>query len=175
MSFLLEEFRLRGDPQRPLFGLPVETSDRVIADINRYTEDLPIVFGSVIGGPDDSPVIEWDAPLLEVAREGLLMAGRRRFVPTIEQLGLRIDDLGALEGIPIAPGYETLRVKTATAARRIIEDAADDLLEDLLLPTTELESTPSNESADLFPNLLERLFRLRQGTSDGDDTETEPE
>jgi len=70
VSFLLEEFRLRGGPQRPLFGLPVETSDRVIAGISRNAGDLPIVFGLLIGGPDDSPVIEWEAPLLEVAREG---------------------------------------------------------------------------------------------------------
>ena len=83
VSFLLEELRLRGDSQRPLFGLPAETSNRIIAGINRYAEDLPIVFGSAIGGPADVAVLEWEAPLLEVAREGLLMAGQREFVSTI--------------------------------------------------------------------------------------------
>jgi len=107
------------------------------------------------------------------------MAGRRKFTPTIEQLGLRIDNLGGLGGIPVAPGYEALRAETVTAARRIIEDAADDLLRDVFVPLPGVEPTPSGEpnaeSTDLFSDLLERLFRFQQRTSDGDDTETEPE
>ncbi len=178
VSFLLEEFHIRAEPERPLFGLPVETSDRVVAGINRYAEDLPIVFGSVIGGPADSPVLGWEAPLLEVAREGLLMSGRREFASTIEQLGLRIDGLGGLEGIPIAPGYDALQVETADAARRIIEGAAGDLLQDLLVPLPGVESAPSDgsgtEPSDLLHDLLERLFRTQREAADGDDGETEP-
>jgi hypothetical protein len=59
VSFLLEEFHLRGDRQRSLFGLWVETSDRVIADISWCAGHMPIVFSSAIGGPRHSPAVEW--------------------------------------------------------------------------------------------------------------------
>jgi uncharacterized protein (TIGR03546 family) len=175
VSFLLEDLRLQGDPQRPLFGLPAETADRVVAGINRYGEELPIVFGSRIGGSADGPKLEWEVALLDIAREGLLIAGRREFKPTIERLGLRIDELGGANGIPLAPGYAALRAETTNAARRIIETTASDLLEDLLLPSTRLESAPSDEPAHLLPDLLERLFRSQQDAPDGDGGETEPE
>ena len=178
-SFLLEDLRLRGDPNRPLFGLPVEISDRVIAGINRYADDLPIVFGSVIGGPADAPALEWEAPWLATAREGLLMTGQRGFASTIDQLGLRIDNLGGLDGIPIAPDYKALRDETANTARTIIESEAQDLLRDLLVPFPGVAPTPSHEanaeSTDFLPDLLEKLLRSQQEAVDGDDSETEPE
>jgi len=167
VSFLLEELRLRGDPQRPLFGLPSETSDRVVAGINRYAEELPLVFGSRIGGTTDVPTLEWEAPLLEVAREGLLMIGRRELESTIEQLGLRIEDLGGLEGIPISPEYGDLQAAATSAASRIIEETAGGLIEGLLGP-----SEDDADPIDLLPGLLEKFLHPEGDATDGDDTET---
>ena len=168
VSFLLEELRLRGDPQRPLFGLPGETSDSVIAGINRYAEELPIVFGSRIGGTADVPTLGWEPSLLEVAREGLLMIGRRELESTIEQLGLRIQDLGGLEGIPISTDYEDLQAATTSAASQIIQEATGSLIEGALAPPED-----DSDPIDLLPGLLEKLMRPEGDATDGDDSETE--
>ncbi len=175
VSFLLEALRLHGSRDRSLFGLPAETSEDVVSGINRYAEELPIVFGSRIGGADDAPTLEWEAPLLEVAREGLLMIGRRELESTIEELGLRIEGLGGLEDVPISPDYEDLRAATTSAASRIIEETTGDLLEGLLAPTEDTESARSSDvdPGDLLPELLEKLFRPEQDAADGDDSETE--
>jgi hypothetical protein len=109
VSSLLEESRLRGDRQRPLCGLRVETSDRVSAGIGRYVEHMPIVFGSAIGGPDHSPTISFETCSSLFPGSGRPASGK-----------------------------------------------------------------PSTGSIDCLPNPLERLSRLQQGTSEGDDTEAEP-
>ncbi|MEE8592671.1 MAG: TIGR03546 family protein, partial [Candidatus Bipolaricaulota bacterium] len=72
-SFLLEEFEIRATTDRSLFGLPVGTATRVIEGINRYAAEIPIVFGAAIEGSSDAPALAWEAPLLEIAREGLMM------------------------------------------------------------------------------------------------------
>jgi len=161
-----------------LFGLPPETSDRVVAGINRYAEELPIVFGSAIAGTAGAPTLEWEAPLLEIAREGLLMAGRREFEATIEELGVRIDDLGGLAGIPIDPDYAVVRAEAESAARRVIEDAAGDLaeslIEGLLGPLAE-PAPAADEPSTPITDLLDRLLRPTQDPPDRDDRETEGE
>ncbi len=173
VSFLLEALRLRGD--RSLFGLPAETSEEAVSGINRYAEELPIVFGSKIGGSAEAPTLEWEAPLLEVAREGLLMIGRRELESTIEQLGLRIEGLGGLEDVPISPDYEELQAATNSAASRIIEEATGELFEDFLAPTEDTDSARSSDvdPNDLLPGLLEKLLHPEQDAEDGDDSETE--
>ena len=176
VSFLLEALRLRGDRDRPLFGLPVETSAEAVSGINRYAEELPIVFGSRIGGSADAPTLEWEAPLLEVTREGLLMIGRRELESTIEELGLRIEGLGGLEDVQISPDYAELQAATESAASRIIEEATGDLLEEFLAPTKDSESARSSDlvdPSDLLPGLLEKLLRPEHDAEDGDDSETE--
>ncbi|MCK5585891.1 DUF748 domain-containing protein, partial [Candidatus Bipolaricaulota bacterium] len=100
-SFLLEEFEIDVSPDRTLFGLPAGTAARVIEGINRYAGEVPIVFGAAIEGSSDAPALAWEAPLLEIAREGLMMAGKRELNRTIEELGHRIDGLGGVEGIPL--------------------------------------------------------------------------
>ncbi len=174
VSFLLEEFRIQGDSERPLFGLPPATSDRVVDGINRYAEDLPIVFGAMIGGTADAPALEWEAPLLEIAREGLLMLGKRELESTIEQLGLRVEGLGGLEGIPLDADYAVLQEQATVAARRMIEDAAGGLLDDLLDTLPELGDSPPNEAkanpVESLTDLLDDLFR-----DDDENAETESE
>ncbi len=173
VSFLLENLHIRGDPQQPLFGLPAETSSRVVDGINHYAEKLPIVFGSTISGSSDKPELEWEAPLLKIAREGLLMAGRREFETTIDQLGVQIANLGGITDIPLPEAYETLSVETESAARQLIEAAGSDLTHKLTTPGSERESASSDDPASLVKNLLERLFDAPRQS--GDDTETDPQ
>jgi len=165
-SFLLEDLKVQASSDRPLFGLPFETSVRVVEGINRYAEDVPIVFGALIGGPSDAPELQWEAPLLQVAREGLMMAGRRELDRIIEELGGRVDRLGGVGGIPLDPAFEQIQQQTEAAARAVIEDAAGRLFQDLPL-IQELTGSPDDERAegsdegglsDLLPGLLENLL-----------------
>ena len=175
VSLLLEELHLRGDPERSLFGLPAETSARVIEGINRYGEGLPIVFGSAMSGSSEAPILEWEAPLLEIAREGLLMLGRREFESTIADLGLRIDALGGLSGIPIDAEYAGVQARAEDAAQAIIEEAAGGLIDDLLAPPGTPDSEGDEGPVPPIGDLLERLLRLEDPPSSGDDSETEQE
>jgi uncharacterized protein (TIGR03546 family) len=171
VSFLLEELHLSGDPARPLFGLPAETSARVIDGINRYAEELPIVFGSTVSGSADAATLEWEAPLLGIAREGLLMFGRRELESTIADLGVHIDGLGGLADIPIDAEYAEVQAQVEVAARGLIEEAAGDLVDDLLGPLA-----PTEDERPELPivDLLERLLSPGDPTN-GDDPETEQE
>ncbi len=173
-SFLLEEFELDTAPDRPLFGLPAGTSTQVIEGINRYADELPIVFGAVIEGSSDAPVLAWEAPLLEIAREGLMMAGARELNRTIVELGSRIEGLGGVEGIPLDPSFESIQQQTESAARTLIEDAAAGLLQnlpvigDLVGDETEDDSEDARGLSDLLPGLLDTLL---DWSSKSDDVE----
>ena len=159
-SVLLEDLLLAGDARRPLFGLPPETSARVLEGINRYAAEVPVVFGTAIGGPPESPSIAWEAPLLEIAREGLLMIGERHLASTIEDLGMRIDVLGGVDRTLLNPDFERLHDQAEEAAWRLIEDAGAGLLEQLDLPLLRPSSqTPSADPADNLPSLLRELLR----------------
>ena len=68
VRFLLEERRLRGNPQRTSSGLPADASDPTVASINRSARHPSRIFGSVIGDPGGSRVTEREAPRFEVAR-----------------------------------------------------------------------------------------------------------
>ena len=160
----MESFELGTTTDRPLFGLPVATSERVIEGINHYAAEVPIVFGALIEGSADSPAIAWEAPLLEIAREGLMMMGRREFNRTIVELGGRIEGLGGLEGIPLDPSFQTVQQVTESAARSLIESVGGGLLQDLpvLGDGTEDESGGDADDAknlsDLLPGLLNKLL-----------------
>ena len=167
-SFLLEDFEFDAVPIRPLFGLPAGTSAQVIEGINRYAEDVPIVFGAAIEGSPDAPVLVWEAQLLEIAREGLMMLGARELDRTIEELGSRIDGLGGLEEVLLDPSFETLQQQTKAAARSLIEEAAGRLFQDLPviddLTEAAAEGIPREEDEsglqDLLPSLLDNLLNL---------------
>ena len=178
-SFLLEEFELDPNSDRPLFGLPAGTSAQVIEGINLYAAEIPIVFGASIGGTSNAPQLDWEVALLEVAREGLMMAGRRELNRTIEDLGIRIDGLGGVEAIILDPSFEAVQQQTEAAARTIIEDVADGLLQNIPiigdLAGDETEEGPGDgaqpDLADLLPNLLEKLL---DSTSTSSETDEEP-
>lgn len=179
-SFVLEEFEIYAAPDRPLFGLPSETSTRVIEGINRYADEVPIVFGAAIEGSSGAPKLAWEAQLLEIAREGLMMAGKRELDRTIEALGIRIDALGGIERIPLDAGFEALQQQTEAAARTLIEEATGGLFQDLPVigdmagDTSEEVSNDAdaNGLSDLLPSLLENLLNPPTASEETDDAET---
>ena len=148
ISLLLEHLEVAARPNRPLFGLPVEASDRVVQGPNRHAEELPILIGFAIGGTAETPALEWEASLLEVARDGLLMLGQRQLESTIADLGLRIDALGGTSAI-LSPDVERLQDKTLRAAVDVIGEPGGRLLfeEETLLP----EVLPSDDGTATRP------------------------
>ena len=156
-SFVLENLVLAGDPARPLFGLPSATSAQVIEGINRYAHEVPIVFGAGVGGASSAPQIEWEAPLLEIAQEGLLMLGERRLNETIESLGLRIDQLGGVDQSLLDPDFAGLQAAAEKAAYGVIEQAGSELLVQLGFESPETQ-TASENPLEALPQLLQNLF-----------------
>jgi len=174
VSFLLEDLVLAADPERPLFGLPSETSARVLDGINRYGSEVPIVFGSAIGGSSSSPALEWEAPLLQIAQEGLLMMGERHLEATIERLGLRVDALGGVDESLLDPDFAVLRDQAEQAAWQLIEETGSGILGQLGLELPLLApQTPSANPIEELPSLLRDLLRPRSEAKDGDETGSE--
>jgi len=148
ISLLLEDFRLAEREGHPLFGLSPELSSRAVEGINRYAESLPIVIGFLVDGDTASPQFHWEGALLEIARQGLLMAGRRELDRYIDQLGLRIDTLDLAEEIPLQRGYAELRERTEKLATELIQGGTDE--------------APLPGLTDPIRELLEQLFNLEQ-------------
>jgi len=139
VSLLVEDFRLAEVPGRPLFGLSADLSARVVEGINRYARDLPVVIGFAIDGEVASPQVHWEEPLLEIAREGLLMEGRRELQGVIDRLGLQIDALGPTGEVPLQPGYEELRRQAEERATELIRGGGEGLSPpDLVEPLKDL-------------------------------------
>jgi len=139
VSLLVEDFRLAEVPGRPLFGLSADLSARVVEGINRYARDLPVVIGFAIDGEVASPQVHWEEPLLEIAREGLLMEGRRELQGVIDRLGLQIDALGPTGEVPLQPGYEELRRQAEERATELIRGGGEGLFPpDLVEPLNDL-------------------------------------
>jgi len=165
-SFLLEDLELGTHADHPLFGLPAGTSARVLEGINRYASEVPIVFGAAIEGTSDAPRLAWEAPLLEIAREGLMMAGERELNRTIEELGSRIQGLGGIEGVPIDASFQSVQQQAESAARSVIENVGNGLLEGIPVIGDLAGDGPGDESGgadaggltDLIPGLLENLL-----------------
>lgn len=176
-SFLLEDFEIDPISDQSLFGLPVGTSLHIIQGINHYASEIPIVFGAAIEGSSDAPQPKWEAALLEIAREGLMMAGRRELDRTIEELGVRIDGLGGIEDVILDPSFEAAQRQTEAAARTLIENAATGLIQglpsrgDLTGDTTAPSSDDDGEPAmlDLLPRLLDSLLDSSAATDETDE------
>ena len=152
VSLVLTELVLVLEEGRTLFGLSPELSQAAVEGLNRYSAELPIVIGFAVEGPADSPVLGWERPLLEVARQGLMMAGRRELSGAIEELGRRLELLGPGEEVQLPEGYAQLKAQVQEEAARLIQGAAappeltgalQDLLRGLLPPPEEEDSTPS--------------------------------
>ncbi|MHC4607105.1 MAG: TIGR03546 family protein [Planctomycetota bacterium] len=76
-----------------LFGLDAETSQYVVMGINAYGEKLPVVIGVAVSGPISSPEIHAKVPFLEIAKQGLVMLGRKELQKYIDRIGGEIDEL----------------------------------------------------------------------------------
>jgi hypothetical protein len=180
VSFLLENLAIQAVPGKPLFGLPVETSARVIEGINRYAEEVPLVFGSAVGGTTAAPTLQWEAQLLEVAREGLMMAGRRELDRTIESLAERIEFLGGLEDIPLDASFQVVGEQADAAARAIVEQAAGGLIHDMPGLGERIDDSAGRDDAepgasrllDVLPGLLEDLLEPSSQDSGTDEEQT---
>jgi hypothetical protein len=98
-----------------------------VEGINRYAQDLPVVIGFAIDGEVSSPQVHWEEPLLEIAREGLLMEGRRELQGVIDRLGLQIDALDPAGEVPLQPGYEELRRQAEERATELIRGGVEGL------------------------------------------------
>jgi len=149
VSLLLEAFRCAERTGQPLFGLTPELSRRSVEGLNRYAESLPVVIGFLVDGNSSSSQIHWERPLLETARQGLLMEGRRELQEAIDQLGFRIDVLETADEYSLSNGYAQLQERAEEAARTLIEGGVEEL------------APP--ELSDPLKTLLEQLFRSQQG------------
>jgi len=134
-----------------LFGLSPQLAARTVEGINRYAQEVPIVFACVIDGSADSPVIHYEKPLLEVARQGLLMEGKRELQDAIDALGAEIGALAPAPDVPLPPGYEVLRQQADLTVQGLLGEA----------PT---QTAP--ETTDLLKGLFERLLPLDSSGSD---------
>ena len=150
-SLLLEGLHLGVTPGRTLFGLSSELTVRTLEGINRYAQRLPIVIGFPIDGSTDAPVLHWKGPLLDVAREGLLMVGRSELQNAIDRLGVEVEGLGGIENMPLDPDYQVLRDQAESTARAMITGTVERV-------------TP--DAAQAIQSLLERF--LQERGSDGD-------
>jgi len=173
LSFLLEDLHLARTDES-LFGLPADTSARVIDGINRYAREAPIVFGTTIEGSSEAPRLAWEAPLLEIARQGLMLTGRRELEGTIESLGIRIDELGGGEQAVLDPAFSSARVEAEAIVRSSLQsslegwlrDLADDLGEDVSAETpsdAESEQGETTGISDLLEHLLDPLSAGDEG------------
>ena len=128
VSLLLEAFRCAERPGQPLFGLSPELSWRTVEGLNRYAESLPVVIGFLVDGDSSSPRIHWERPLLEIARQGLLMEGRRELQEAIDQLDFRIDALEPADEFSLPNGYAQLQQRAEETARALIEGGVEEIV-----------------------------------------------
>ncbi len=179
LTVLLEAFELASTAAKPLFGLPEVTSERVIEGINRYAQEVPIVFAAGIEGTQQAPTIAWEGPLLEIAREGLMMAGRRELNRTILELGNRIEGLGELSTIPVDPDFQLLQDVAQSAARDVIEQAGGELLQGLPVPEIDGRATTEDGSSESLleqvPGLLNQLLDTSSKNGDAESQASDPQ
>ncbi len=143
VSLVLSGLVISQLPGEELFGLSPELAQSTIEGINRYAQDLPIVIGAAVDGSADAPQVHWEEPLLKIAREGLLLEGRRELQGAIDQLGSQIDILGPGSEVKLPPGYEELQRQ------------AEDYVQQHLVGD---DAQPAPDATDLMKGILDQLF-----------------
>lgn len=118
VSLALAELRIAALPGGTLFGLSPELSAQTIEGINRYAEDLPIVFGFAVDGSAVAPQLHWEKPLLEVAKQGLIIEGKRKISSLLEQ---RIRTLSPGEEVPLTGDYQKLASEVEARAKELLQ------------------------------------------------------
>ena len=149
VSLLVEDLQIAGRAGRSLFGLPEATAERVVDGINRYTQSVPLVIGCAITGSGAEPNLDWEAPLLEIARQGLLMFGSQELDAVAGQLSVRIASLGGLSDLPLDTRYETVKQEAQESALEILGQAVGEAID---------TPTESQDPQDLVEGLLRSLF-----------------
>lgn len=144
VSIALENPQIAQRADQPLFGLSPQLAGQAVEGINRYAWDVPIVFGCAIDGSAAEPVVHYEKPLLEIARQGLLMEGKRELQGAIDGLEAQIGALAPVPEVPLPAGYEALRQQA-------------DRTVDGLLGEGPVQTAPG--TTDRFKGLFERLFR----------------
>ena len=117
VSLALVGLKLAPIPGSTLFGLSPEISAGTIEGINRYAAELPIVFAFAVDGEASSPQLHWEKPLLQIAREGLIMEGNRAASSLVEE---RLNALAPGKEVPLAGDFEKLASEVKERAEAII-------------------------------------------------------
>ncbi len=143
-SLALKDLIIAQPPGENLFGLSQELTQRSIEGINRYAKDLPIVIGVAIDGSADSPEVHWQEPLLEIARQGLMLEGKRELQGAIDQLGTKLGTFDRVPDVKLPPGYQQLQ-----------EQAEDYLRQAMVGGDGEQDS---NGATELMKDILDQLF-----------------
>ncbi len=125
-SLALAGLKLAGIPGKTLFGLSPELSAQTIEGINRYAADLPIVFGFAVDGSAAAPQIHWAKPLLEVAKQGLIMEGKRAVSSIIEE---RLNALAPGEEVPLTGDYQKLASEVEARAKELLQGGSEQPLD----------------------------------------------
>ena len=122
---------------KTLFGLSPELSPAAVEGLNRYAAELPIVIGFSVEGRAGFPQLGWERPLLEIARQGLIMTGQREFSAAVEGLGHKLDLLGPGEEVTSPEDFARLKGQVEEAAARLIQGAAGEVVPPELPQTLE--------------------------------------
>ncbi len=147
-SLALKDIVIAQSPGQKLFGLSQELTESSIEGINRYAQDLPVVIGVAIDGSADAPEVHWQEPLLEIARQGLILEGRRELQEAIDKLSAQIGAVGPGPEVELPPHYQQLQ-----------EQAEDYLKQASIGSDVGIPPEQGSEGAtELMKDILEQLF-----------------
>ena len=149
-QLVLEDLHVSLPNGSTLFGLPEDLAVQMIDGLNRYAAEVPIVIGFAVADDPDSvlPKPDWEAPLMEIAREGLMMIGQREALAAAERLGLEIDALGGLPEAALSGEYEQLRNAAQEAATDLIEQSVREAFGIEVPQVRDETSTPGEGSVE---------------------------
>jgi hypothetical protein len=147
-SLVLNDLVIAQVSGQTLFGLSQELTKNSIEGINRYAQDLPIVMGIAIDGSADALQVHWQEPLLEIARQGLMLEGKRELQGAIDKLSVQIGTFVPGPEVELPPSYKQLQEQ----AEDYLEQALVD--EDQQIPTEQ----DSEGAEELIKEILEQLF-----------------
>ncbi len=142
-SLVLDGLRMAARADRPLFGLSPQLTQSAVDGINRYAQDLPIVVGCAIDGSKATPQIHYETQLLEIARQGLLMEGRRELQGAVDQISAQIGTFAAGAEVHLPADYAGLRQQADNYVQGLVSDT----------PVQTASAT-----TDLFKGILDRFF-----------------
>jgi uncharacterized protein (TIGR03546 family) len=104
VQLVVEGLRLVAPENFSLFGLGGAASQSVLDGINYYAQRCPIVMDFPLSGRWEAPHFEVEGPLLEIARQGLIWAGRSALLSgPLSEIAAKLKELQASSGLPVMP------------------------------------------------------------------------